>query len=138
MKSLHDFAKTLTDALAAMEGAKAAEERAKSAQQAAARALTNAENARIAADNIKAEADAAVSARKAAIEDIDRQAAAHLAAEKAQYERWIENAKGQVNAASETLTELQAQIAAARIVRDAINAEVGKLRAAFADSAAKL
>ncbi len=138
MKAIKDFLDTLNKAVAVAEGANAAEERAKSAQQAAARALTNAENARIAADKIKAEADAAVSARKAAIEDIDRQAAAHLAAEKSQHERWIENAKGQVNAASETLTELQAQIAAARIVRDAINAEVGKLRAAFADSAAKL
>jgi hypothetical protein len=138
MKYLHDFAKTLTDALAAVEGARAAEERAKSAQQAAARALSNAENARIAADKTKADADAHVRARKAEQEKHDAEAYGVWARERAQHLAWIENAKGQVSAASESLTALQKEIAAAREQRDAINAELGKLRAAFADSAAKL
>src|SRR5260221_7245053 len=130
MKALHDFAKTLTDALAAMEGAKAAEERAKAAQQAAARALGNAENARIAADRINAEAETHAREQKAELAKAEIEFAAKLATEKLQHERWIENAKGQVNAASDRLTELQKEIGDARADRDAIKAELGKLRAA--------
>src|SRR5258708_2444360 len=138
MKALHDFAKTLTDALAAMEGAKAAEERAKAAQQATARALENVEKARIAADKIKADAHTYVRDCQFKGAAINQETGAKLAAEKLQHERWIENAKGQVTAASDRLTELQKEIGDARAARDAINAQLGKLRAAFADSAAKL
>src|SRR5258708_20146607 len=121
MKALHDFAKTLTDALAAMEGAKAAEERAKAAQQTAARALNNAENARIAADKTKAEAEAHVRTRMAELEKAETDSAAKIAAGERQYKVWIENAKGQGNAASETLTTLQKETAEATAPRATIN-----------------
>ncbi len=138
MKALHDFAKTLTDALAAIEGAKAAEERAKSSQQAMARALENVEKARIAADKIKADADTYVRDCQFKGAAINQETGAKLAAEKSQHERWIENAKGQVDAASQTLTALQKEIADARAKRDALNAEIARVGAAFSDAAAKL
>jgi hypothetical protein len=137
MKTLHDFAKTLTDALAAMEGAKAAEERARLAQQAASQGLANAEKARIAAARIKADADAYADAHKAEQDKVDAELKAVRDREKSQHTAWIENAKGQVEAASATLEAINKAIGEKRGEHDALSTEIGQMRARLTDAVSK-
>lgn len=138
MKTLHEFADTLKAALAAIEGASAAEERAKAAQQAVRRAGEMHREIVERGTKAIADADSEVLSRKTYVEKIEAEHAQRWTAEKAEHDRYVANARAQVETASETLSALQLQIAEARKTRDEINAELAKLRAAFGESASKL
>lgn len=139
MKSIEEFAAALVDAVKA---ARDLEQQRKDAEHSVVRAQTEAE--RIRTDARKDRDDARREAQEDSLKHLDRLSKASadhekkLASEKGEHDAYVSNARAQVQTASETLTALQKDIAGARETRDALNTELGKLRAAFADSAARL
>lgn len=139
MKSIEEFAAALVDAV---KGARDAEQRVKDAQQSITRAQTEAERIRNDAAKERAAGRAEIAADKAhaakRLADIEDKHNKKLAAEKAEHDGYVSTARAQVDQASETLAGLQKEITTARATRDGLSTEIAKLRAAFADSAARL
>lgn len=132
------FAESVLAACNALETADAAEERARLASISAGNANNAKRQAEIDAAKVKADAATEAGEHKARLDKAERDHAAKLAAEKAEHDRYVENARGQVEAASETLSGLQTEIRLARQDLANLNAERARVRAAFAESAAKL
>jgi hypothetical protein len=137
MKALHDFAKTLSDALAAVEGAKAAEERARDARLAEGRARSELEAAKSEAARIKSEADTYHENSKKASAEARCSDIAAIAAERAQHAKWLADTKRVADEESERLTELKASTAAEQLRHDELVAAIAKHRASLAELAAK-
>lgn len=138
MKTLQDFHDLLGQALRAIDGKTIAEEHAKSAQQAAANANSVRANTLAKADQLIVDANAKVAARKAELEKAEREHDAKFAAEKAEHDRYVANARAQVETASETLSALQLQISEARKTREQLGIELANLRAAFGEAGKRL
>lgn len=132
------FAESVLAACNALDMAAAAEERARFASIAAGNANNAIRQAEITAEKLTASAKEDKRIIIADLRKTEAESRAKLAAEKAEHDRYVANAKGQVEAASETLNALQLQIATTRAEIDSLNTTRASIRAAIADAALKI
>lgn len=138
MKILHDFADNLKKALAAIDGAEAAGERAKAAQQKYNALLADSDNLDRANKRAKADADAYVERQTKAAQALEASMQAQLGTHKAKLKETAARSQAAIDAASVTLETINADVGKLRAERDALTADIARIKANLADTVGRL